>query len=231
MIFAPRATYTPISRRHVQKHQDMELTPNQNKFVDSIRTKKAVFLEGPAGTGKTMLSCRHALEKLHACEVERILLTRPAVSILNEQHGFLPGDIDAKMSVWMEPLIDTLGMFENKSVVSRHIRNDKISLLPLGFVRGKTFNDAVILADEMQNSTTEQMLALLTRIGENSQLIVTGDTLQTDVQSDKMNGMSDFIGKLRASEKTFFDIDVVKFTKDDIKRSDFVRQIYDIYGL
>ena len=153
------------------------------------------------------------------------------MSILNEQHGFLPGDIDAKMSVWMEPLIDTLGMFENKSVVSRHIRNDKISLLPLGFVRGKTFNDAVILADEMQNSTTEQMLALLTRIGENSQLIVTGDTLQTDVQSDKMNGMSDFIGKLRASEKTFFDIDVVKFTKDDIKRSDFVRQIYDIYGL
>lgn len=231
MVLLGRAVaYAQFAHRNMEKKVKINLTENQKLFVKNMETKKAVFLEGPAGTGKTMLSCRHAIEKLQQDKIERIMLIRPAVSILNEQHGFLPGDIDDKMAVWMEPMIDNLSIFESRARILRYVQNDKISLVPLGFIRGKTFDNAIVLADEMQNSTREQMLALLTRIGENSQLIATGDTLQTDMDSTIQNGMSDFIQKLRSSENDYSDISVIKFTKDDIKRSDFVKQIYEIYG-
>lgn len=216
------------------KLKDIELTTNQKQFVKSINgSKKLVFLDGPAGSGKTLLSCRHAIEKLNSCEIRNVVITRPAISVQNEQHGFLPGDLNQKMGVWMAPLLENFMLFESEHKVKQYVNRGQISIVPLAYIRGLTFEDSIVIGDEMQNSSRQQMLALLTRIGENCQMIITGDGNQSDVLEvdDRFdNGLKDFIDKYESSEDFRNDIDVVRFTNEDIKRSEIIRFICKLYN-
>jgi phosphate starvation-inducible PhoH-like protein len=219
-----------VSQIH-SRSKDFELTTNQKKFVKSINNRKLVFLDGPAGSGKTLLSCRHAIEKLNSSEVKNVVITRPAISIHNEQHGFLPGDLNAKMGVWVAPLLENFMLFESERKVNQYINNGNISIVPLAYIRGLTFEDSIVIGDEMQNSSKEQMLALLTRIGQNCQMIITGDGNQSDVlELGIKNGLKDFIDKYEESEDQCEDIEVVKFTDDDIKRSELIKFISEMYS-
>ena len=213
------------------KLKDIELTTNQKRFVNSLNNKKLVFLDGPAGSGKTLLSCKYAIEKLNSCEVKNVVITRPAISIHNEQHGFLPGDLNEKMGVWVAPLLENFMLFESERKVKQYISNGHISIVPLAYIRGLTFEDSVVIGDEMQNSSRQQMLALLTRIGPNCQMIITGDGNQSDVlELGVENGLKDFIQRYEESEDQCEDIDVVKFTDDDIKRSELIKFISEMYS-
>lgn len=210
--------------------KDIELTTNQKRFVNSINNKKLVFLDGPAGSGKTLLSCKYAIEKLNSCEVKNVVITRPAISIHNEQHGFLPGDLNEKMGVWVAPLLENFMLFESERKVKQYISNGHISIVPLAYIRGLTFEDSVVIGDEMQNSSRQQMLALLTRIGQNCQMIITGDGNQSDVlELGVKNGLKDFIDRYEESDLCE-DIEVVKFTDDDIKRSELIKFISEMYS-
>lgn len=213
------------------RFKDIELTTNQKRFVNSINNKKLVFLDGPAGSGKTLLSCKYAIEKLNSCEVKNIVITRPAISIHNEQHGFLPGDLNEKMGVWVAPLLENFMLFESERKVKQYISNGHISIVPLAYIRGLTFEDSVVIGDEMQNSSRQQMLALLTRIGQNCQMIITGDGNQSDVlEIGVENGLKDFIDRYEESEDLCEDIEVVKFTVDDIKRSELIKFVSKMYS-
>lgn len=221
------AKYTPPTNPRLK---DIELTTNQKRFVNSINNKKLVFLDGPAGSGKTLLSCKYAIEKLNSSEVKNVVITRPAISIHNEQHGFLPGDLNEKMGVWVAPLLENFMLFESERKVKQYISNGHISIVPLAYIRGLTFEDSVVIGDEMQNSSRQQMLALLTRIGQNCQMIITGDGNQSDVlELGVTNGLRDFIDKYEESDPCE-DIEVVKFTDDDIKRSDLIKFISEMYS-
>lgn len=216
----------------------LDLTRNQSKFVKSLDSKSLVFLTGPAGSGKTFLSCKHAIEQLSTDKYEKLIITRPAITISNEQHGFLPGDIDEKMSIWAEPITDNLSLFDSRRKVDQFLKNGKITIQPLGYIRGKTFKDCIVLADEMQNTTKDQMLALLTRIGSNCQMIVIGDKEQSDVTTgEDLNGLSDFQERfeLANTESEFREeldaIDVVSFDSSDIKRSHLVKIVCELYDI
>ena len=212
------------------KLKEMKLTTNQKRFVNSINNKKLVFLDGPAGSGKTLLSCKYAIEKLNTSEVKNVIITRPAISIHNEQHGFLPGDLNEKMGVWVAQLLENFMLFESERKVKQYISNGHISIVPLAYMRGLTFEDSIVIGDEMQNSSTQQMLALLTRIGQNCQMIITGDGNQSDVlELGVKNGLKDFIDKYAESDLCE-DIEVVKFTDDDIKRSELTKFISEMYS-
>ena len=211
--------------------KDIELTANQKRFVNSINNRKLVFLDGPAGSGKTLLSCKHAIEKLNSREVKNVVITRPAISIHNEQHGFLPGDLNEKMGVWVAPLLENFMLFESERKVKQYINNGDISIVPLAYIRGLTFEDSIVIGDEMQNSSRQQMLALLTRIGQNCQMIITGDGNQSDVlEIGVENGLKDFIDRYEESEDLCEDIEVVKFTDDDIKRSELIKFVSKMYS-
>ena len=215
----------------------LDLTRNQSKFVKSLDSKSLIFLTGPAGSGKTFLSCKHAIEQLSTDKYDKLIITRPAITVSNEQHGFLPGDIDDKMSIWAEPIIDNLSLFDSRRKVDQFLNNGKIAIQPLGYIRGKTFKDCIVLADEMQNTTKDQMLALLTRIGSNCQMIVIGDQNQSDVTTSELNGLSDIqeridLAKIDSEfEKELDEIDFVNFDSSDIKRSHLVKVVCGLYEI
>lgn len=216
----------------------LDLTRNQSKFVKSLDSKSLIFLTGPAGSGKTFLSCKHAIEQLSTDKYEKLIITRPAITISNEQHGFLPGDIEDKMSIWAEPIIDNLSLFDSRRKVDQFLNNGKIAIQPLGYIRGKTFKDCIVLADEMQNTTKDQMLALLTRIGSNCQMIVIGDQNQSDIiTSEELNGLSDFQERFDLAniesefKKELGEIDFVTFDSSDIKRSHLVKVVCELYEM
>jgi len=168
-----------------------------------------VIATGPAGTGKTMMACRAAAK--HA---QHIVLTRPAVSV-DEQHGFLPGTLDEKMEPWIRPMKDALS---NKT---------KFEVCPLAYMRGRTFDNAWIIADEMQNSTPNQMRMVMTRIGKDSKLIITGDTGQYD-RGFENNGLVDLLERL--DEYSIPGLERVEFSENDIKRHDIIKDILRMYG-
>lgn len=172
-----------------------------------------VVAVGPSGSGKTMMACRAAaLSKRH----DRVIMTRPAVSV-DEQHGFLPGKLDAKMAPWVAPMKDY--MPEKGGL--------KYEICPLAYMRGRTFDHAWILADEMQNSTPNQMRMVLTRLGRDSKLVITGDTGQYD-RGFQNNGLQDLVDRL--DESPIPGIEVVRFTEDDIKRHPIIKDILRMYG-
>ena len=184
---------------------------------------------GPAGSGKTMLACKHAANHIHEKEFKKLIITRPTVTV-QEELGFLPGTMEQKMDPYLEPVFEQLEKFMDKSVLMKHIKSGTIEILPLGFIRGRTFDNTFVLADEMQNSTKTQMLTLLTRMGFNSKLVITGDMKQCDYNED--NGLSDFVTKNKNSEIDTKDmIDVVEFDSDDVERSELVKTILKIYDI
>jgi len=202
---------------------------NQQKYVnylDDNKTKIIVSL-GPAGTGKTLFSCQKAINKLKREEISKIILTRPVVTV-EEEIGFLPGNIIKKMDPWTKPIFDIFLEHYSKTELDLMLSSGKIEICPLAFMRGRTFKDAFILADEMQNSSPVQMKMLTTRIGDNSILVITGDLNQTDYHH-KENGLYDFVKKVENYNNTDL-IKIVEFNDGDIERSEIVKKVIEIYN-
>jgi len=188
--------------------------------------KHIVFAVGPAGTGKTMLAVQWAINEFKSGFVDKIIVTRPAVSV-DEQHGFLPGDLNQKMEPWTRPIFDVFAENFCAKEVERLIREGYVETSPLAYMRGRTFKKAVIIADEMQNATPSQMKMLLTRIGEGSKMVVTGDLQQADRPTN--NGLLEFL-QLYNNFQNHRYVDMCQFTRGDIERHEAVKEILSIYG-
>lgn len=217
-------------RQHKQK--PIRLTPktlSQEAYIDLLTDPKKiiVFATGPAGTGKTMLAVLAALQAFRAGECSRIVITRPAVGVDDEKHGFLPGDLNAKMEPWTRPIIDYVQEYYRPIEVTKMLEEQQIEISPLAFMRGRTFKNAWIIADEMQNATPSQMKMLLTRLGEGSKIVVTGDTRQAD-RNDADNGLLDF-KRLVESYRNCEYVSGVEFTGRDVMRHPAVLEILKIY--
>lgn len=188
--------------------------------------KMIIFAIGPAGTGKTMLAVQHAINQLKNGQVDKIVITRPAVSV-DEQHGFLPGDLNQKMEPWTKPIMDVFAENYNAREIRRMLEEGVIEVSPLAYMRGRTFKNAIIIADEMQNATPSQMKMLLTRLGTGSKMVVTGDLQQADRPSN--NGLLEFLTLYKNFENQRY-VDVCHFTVGDIERHEAVKEILAIYG-
>jgi phosphate starvation-inducible PhoH-like protein len=187
--------------------------------------KDIVFGIGPAGTGKTMLAVQVAVKQFKEGLVDKIIVTRPAVSV-DEDLGFLPGTLEEKMAPWTRPIFDVLREYFNAKEITGMIEEGIIEIAPLAYMRGRTFKNAFILADEMQNATPNQMKMLLTRLGEGSKMAVTGDLNQADRIKD--NGLIDFINHLDKKQATR--LDIVRFAQKDIERHEAVKEVLQVYG-
>jgi phosphate starvation-inducible PhoH-like protein len=210
-------------------------TKNQEKYIDYLNedTFKLIIAVGPAGTGKTLFACLKAISQLKNGEINKLIVTRPVVTV-EEDIGFLPGNIVKKMDPWTRPIFDLFLEFFSKSELDNYINSNVIEISPLAFMRGRTFKNSFIIADEMQNSSPNQMKMLTTRIGINSKMVITGDLKQSDIQSE--NGLYDLVNKiniynkyLNESNKTDALIRIIDFEKQDIERSEIVKKIIDIY--
>ncbi|MDQ3910269.1 MAG: PhoH family protein [Actinomycetota bacterium] len=199
-------------------------TRNQKAYTDAIREHQVVFGIGPAGTGKTYLAVALAVDALNKGEVNRIILTRPAVEA-GESLGFLPGDVMAKVDPYFRPLYDALYEMVDPTKFQSHLERGIIEIAPLAFMRGRTLNDAFVILDEAQNTSPQQMKMFLTRLGFGSKMVVTGDTTQVDLPKGKTSGLEDAYGKLTGVGGVSF----VHLKRDDIVRSDLVMRIVDAY--
>jgi phosphate starvation-inducible PhoH-like protein len=212
------------------KSRSVQLQPrnrSQEKYILELlnQDKNIVFGIGPAGTGKTMLACLAAVKAFLEGEVERIVVTRPAVSA-DEDLGFLPGTLEEKMAPWTRPIFDVFREHFYANEIEGMIKEGVIEISPLAYMRGRTFKDSYIIADEMQNATPNQMKMLLTRIGNNSKMVVTGDLAQADRLKD--NGLIDFVNHLKDSETSR--ISTVQFHHGDIERHEAVTEVLKVYG-
>ena len=188
-------------------------------------SKDIVFGIGPAGTGKTMLACQIAVKAFLDGQVDKIIVTRPAVSA-DEDLGFLPGTLEEKMAPWTRPIFDVFREYFYANEIEGMIKEGVIEISPLAYMRGRTFKDSYIIADEMQNATPNQMKMLLTRIGTGSKMVVTGDLAQADRLKD--NGLLDFVNKLKTFNSKC--ISAVYFKKQDIERHEAVKEVLEVYG-
>ncbi|MGK2931496.1 MAG: PhoH family protein [Solirubrobacterales bacterium] len=200
-------------------------TVNQKVYVDAIRESTITFGIGPAGTGKTFLAVAMAAAALIEGEVQRIILTRPAVEA-GESLGFLPGDLQAKVDPYLRPLFDALYDMLDPDRVNGYFDRGVIEVAPLAFMRGRTLNDAFVILDEAQNTTPEQMTMFLTRLGFNSKMVVTGDVTQIDLPRDSKSGLV----VVRDILEGIDDVDFVMFGGDDVVRHRLVQRIVAAYG-
>jgi phosphate starvation-inducible PhoH-like protein len=196
----------------------------QDQYLRALKRYELVFAEGPAGTGKTWLAVGHAVSLLEQGVVERLILSRPAVEA-GERLGFLPGDMREKVDPYLRPIYDGLHDFMDARMVERGMQTGMIEVAPLAFMRGRTLTKSCILLDEAQNATTMQMKMFLTRLGEGSRMIVTGDPSQTDLPPGQKSGMSEAISLLSGLDE----IGHVKFRDSDVVRHDLVRRIVGAY--
>jgi phosphate starvation-inducible PhoH-like protein len=214
-----------------QPKRKVELTPrnaNQRQYINLLNdwSKTILFAVGPAGTGKTMLAVQAAIRSFNAKEIDKIIVTRPAVSV-DEEHGFLPGTLTQKMEPWTKPIFDVFQEHWSQRQIEYFLEEGKIEISPLAYMRGRTFKRAWIIADEMQNATASQMKMLLTRIGDDSRMVVTGDLRQGDRIED--NGLADFLGQLARSEGSR-SIALMRFEMEDVERHQAVKEVLKIYG-
>ena len=200
---------------------------NQEQYTLKLldQKKDIVFGVGPAGTGKTLLAVQVAVKMFKEGTVDKIIVTRPAVSV-DEDLGFLPGTLEQKMAPWTRPIFDVLRDYFHAKEISNMIDEGIIEIAPLAYMRGRTFKQCFILADEMQNATENQMKMLLTRLGEGSRMAVTGDLAQADRIKD--NGLIRFVQKLQANNSDR--LDIVHFAQGDIERHEAVKEVLKIYG-
>ena len=217
---------------YYSKKRQVHLLPktlNQETYINLLTdpAKIIIFATGPAGTGKTMLAMLAGIQALKQGLITKIILTRPAVGVDDEQHGFLPGDLNQKMEPWVRPLFDIMLEYYDRKEIARMLDEQIIEISPLAFMRGRTFKNAWIIADEMQNATPNQMKMLLTRLGENSKMIVTGDTKQAD-RNDNDNGLLDFKALVN-QYKTCQYVSGIEFKGTDIQRRPAVVEILKIY--
>ena len=212
----------------IWRHRATKVAPktvHQKRYVDSIRENTITFGIGPAGTGKTFLAVALAAAALHRREVNRIILTRPAVEA-GERLGFLPGDLMAKVDPYLRPLFDALHDMLEAEKFSQYLERGVIEVAPLAFMRGRTLNDSFIILDEAQNTTPEQMKMFLTRLGFGSKVVVTGDVTQVDLPREQASGLTAVSEILEGVE----DIGFVRFGEEDVVRHKLVRRIVAAYN-
>ncbi len=215
---------------YVNKKQEVNILPrnvNQETYLATLQNqrKDIVFAIGPAGTGKTLIGVIMAIRAFKEKQVDKIVITRPAVSV-DEKHGYLPGNLEQKMEPWTRPIFDVFAEYFFKHEIKGMIEEDVIEIAPLAYMRGRTFKNAFIIADEMQNATPSQMKMLLTRIGKGSRMVVTGDLQQADRMTS--NGLLDFTQKVKS--KNLDRLAVCNFEKGDVERHEAVKEVLDIYG-
>jgi len=211
----------------VWAHRNLRVAPrtvNQKRYVDSVRRNTVTFGIGPAGTGKTFLAVAMAAAALSRHEVNRIILTRPAVEA-GERLGFLPGDMMAKVDPYLRPLFDALHDMLDPEKVAQHIDRGVIEIAPLAFMRGRTLNDSFVILDEAQNTTPEQMKMFLTRLGFGSKMVVTGDITQIDLPREQRSGLV-VVGDILDSVD---EIEFVRFGGQDVVRHRLVQRIVEAY--
>lgn len=228
----PGNSYEYVSAKNSKQQKYMNvLNDNDNQLVFAI---------GPAGTGKTLIACSHAMKCLESGLVRKIIITRPVVPVEEEELGFLPGNINKKMDPWMRPIFDIFLQHCSQKELDRMMYDNIIEIAPLAFMRGRTFKDCIIIGDEMQNSSPSQMLMLLTRLGKNSKMIITGDGKQNDIPEGKNSGLVDIVEKTKRhidfitkkygkyNDKS---IQLIEFSNKDIERSKIVKRVLDIYNI
>lgn len=212
----PRLKYVDIIPRNSKQEELVEyLNDESNRIIFSV---------GPAGTGKTLLVTLTAIRELKRKTISRIIISRPAVS-LEEDHGFLPGDLNKKMDPWVRPIMDILEEYYHPKEIQAMIAERVLELSPLSYLRGRTFKNAIIILDEAQLTTPNQLKAFLTRIGEGSRLFITGDLRQAD--HGKV-GLNDFLDRMKTNIKP--GIKLIEFAHKHIERDPIVKSILDIYG-
>ena len=211
---------------------------NQERYLALLNEKarKIIVVSGPAGTGKTLFATEYGIRHFLMGTYEKLIFTRPSVSV-DEDIGYLPGSLEEKMAPWVRPIYDILYPFISPKDVKQYMEDKTIEIAPLGYMRGRTFKNAWIVADEMQNSTVSQMKMLMTRLGENSRMVITGDLEQYDRQNE-VNGLDDFLRKFNDNSTSAStavttvpsSIVVLSFEKKDIQREEVVKEVLDIYS-
>ena len=219
-----------LSHREKQKFEDKFSKPrneSQKKLYNSLKNKdyKVIIASGPEGTGKTLFGVEQGIKNFMNGNYEKLIFTRPVVST-DEDIGYLPGTLEEKCGPYLNAIFDILHTFITPKEVEKMVEEKIIEIAPLGFMRGRTFKNCWIVADEMQNSTISQMKMLLTRIGENTRLVITGDCEQHDRKFEK-NGLEDFLNKIKGRRSD--SISSVEFNKTDVEREDVVREVLEIY--
>ena len=218
--------------KHLKKTQRIKSfgakTANQQKYIDLMREDKVdiIIAIGPAGTGKTLLACYAAVEALRLKKINKIVITRPVVSV-DEEIGFLPGGLESKMDPWTRPIFDALRETYSAKEIDTMMEEGTIEIVPLGFMRGRTFKNTWIIADEMQNSTPTQMFMLATRIGEDSKMVITGDLNQSDL--DGPNGLFEINQKIKYFRKSSSPIQSITLEMTDVQRSRAAKAVLEIY--
>ena len=205
-------------------------TPNQVRYVKSLQnvSKPIVIATGPPGSGKTAFPCQVAAEQFKSGDVKKIVLTRPIVCA-GEDLGYLPGSIENKMDPWTRPMFDILENYFARTRIKQMVDNKTIEIAPLAYMRGRTFNDCFIIADEMQNSTQQQMKMVLSRLGEGSRMAVTGDTEQCDLLEPELSGLNHLIFKLDGYKEQLEYIEQIILGADDIQRHPVVKEVINVY--
>jgi phosphate starvation-inducible PhoH-like protein len=222
--FDPSAARESFEEINLRKRRVRARTAAQDAYVRALKRHALVFATGPAGTGKTWLAVAHAVQLFERKEVDRIILSRPAVEA-GERLGFLPGDMREKVDPYLRPIFDALFDLMDARIVERALQTTEIEIAPLAFMRGRTLSNAAVILDEAQNTTSMQMKMMLTRLGENSRMVVTGDPSQVDLPPGQTSGLAEAVRLLDGVEG----IAHVPFTSADVIRHELVARIVEAY--
>src|SRR5271154_1312378 len=222
--FDPAGARESFEEINLRKRRVRARTPAQDAYLRALKRHAVVFSTGPAGTGKTWLAVANAVQLFERKEVDRIILSRPAVEA-GERLGFLPGDMREKVDPYLRPIYDALYDLMDARIVERALQSTEIEIAPLAFMRGRTLANAAVILDEAQNTTAMQMKMLLTRLGENSRMVVTGDPSQVDLPNGQASGLAEAAKLLNGVEG----IAQVKFTAEDVIRHELVARIVAAY--
>lgn len=224
MIHDMGYSQTPIDRKPAQRFPKLEpKSYRQQDYMDALNESDIVFGLGSAGTGKTYVATHYAAEQLYYKKIDKIIITRPAVEACDEKLGFLPGTLEEKFMPYLLPYMEIFNELLGKSFTEYCLKVGAIEVVPLAFMRGRSFKDCIVLADEMENASPMQLKLLLTRIGENCKMFINGDLDQQDIQG--LSGLSDAIGRTRHVEE----VEVIEFTDEDIVRSGLCKKLLKAY--
>jgi phosphate starvation-inducible PhoH-like protein len=234
MKTAGHRAFIHMKRESIKKQFEyVPKSANQQKYADCLNnlSNKLIVVLGPAGTGKTLFACKQAINELKSGTVDKIVLTRPIVSV-EEELGFLPGNINKKMDPWTRPMFDLFLEYYTQKEIDSMMNAGTVEISPIGYMRGRTFKNCFIICDEMQNSSPNQMLMAVTRIGFGSRMVITGDLNQSD-KGSLQNGLADFTNKIRSysseNKNDTPSIRIVELEKSDVERSKIVSKVLDIY--